>query len=108
MNNHQMDLRQLLHALSDAVADHLERAVLAAEYYDQDSSPLPPHSHTQLVRTGLVAGFKVARRLLVRRKDMHAYIERHRVEPNVAPSVSDSEAATVDQLLGRAGVRKAM
>jgi len=101
-----LKLRELFHALSDALADHLEREPHSAEYYDQENSPLPPHTHALLVRTGLVPGFKVARRVLVRRKDMHAYIERHKVEPNVASTTPDSEAAAVEQLLGRAGVRK--
>ena len=101
------NLRELLHALSDALADHLERAAQDAEYYDQDNSPLPAHTHAQLVRAGLVAGFKVARRVLVKRRDMHAYIELHKVEPHVICSGPDSEEAAVDQLLERAGVRKA-
>ncbi|MEI9939301.1 MAG: hypothetical protein WDO69_18930 [Pseudomonadota bacterium] len=84
----------------------LERATTSAEYYDQESSPLPPHTHALLVRTGLVPGFKVARRVLVKRKDLHAYIELHKVEPNVASTTPDSEDAAVEQLLGRAGVRK--
>jgi hypothetical protein len=101
-----LNVRELLHALSDALADQLERGAVSDEYYDQKNSPLPPHTHALLVRTGLVPGFKVARRVLVRRKDMHAYIELHKVEPNVASTTSDSEAAAVEQLLGRAGVRK--
>ncbi len=101
-----LNVRELLHALSDALADHLERGAPSAEYYDQETSPLPPHTHALLVRTGLVPGFKVARRVLVKRKDLHAYIELHKVEPNVASTMPDSEAAAVEQLLGRAGVRK--
>ena len=76
-----LNVRELLHALSDALADEFERAGVSAEYYDQDSSPLPAYTHALLVRTGLVPGFKVARRVLVRRKDLHAYIERHRSNP---------------------------
>jgi len=101
-----LNVRELLHALSDALADEFERAGVSAEYYDQDSSPLPAYTHALLVRTGLVPGFKVARRVLVKRKDLHAYIERHKVEPNVASTTADSEDAAVEQLLGRAGVRK--
>jgi hypothetical protein len=48
----------------------------------------------------------LARRVLVKRKDLHAYIELHKVEPNVASTMPESEAAAVEQLLGRAGVRK--
>ena len=101
-----LNVRQLLHALSDALADHFEQGDLSDEYYDQESSPLPPHTHALLVRTGLVPGFKVARRVLVKRKDLHAYIELHKVEPNVASTAPESEDAAVEQLLGRAGVRK--
>jgi hypothetical protein len=89
----RLGLRQLLHELSDALADHLEHATSSAEYYDQDSSPLSAHAHALLVRTGLVPGFKVARRVLVKRRDLHAYIERHKVEPNVASTKPDAEAA---------------
>ena len=91
-----LNVRELLHALSDALADHLERATTSAEYYDQESSPLPPHTHALLVRSGLVPGFKVARRILVKRKDLHAYIDLHKVEPNVTSTTADSEAAAVE------------
>ena len=40
-----LNIREILHALSDALADHLERDAPSAEYYDQESSPLPPHTH---------------------------------------------------------------
>lgn len=101
-----LKFREIFHALSDALADHLERQAPSDEYYDQENSPLPPHTHALLVRTGLLPGFKVARRVLVKRKDMHAYIERHKVEPNVASTTPDSEELAVEQLLGRAGVRR--
>jgi hypothetical protein len=103
----ERDFRELLHALSDAVADHLAHAGHSDEYYDQESSPLPAHIHTLLVRTGALPGFKVARRVLVRRDDMHAYIAQHKVEPNVRRTTPDSEAIAIEQLLERAGVRRA-
>lgn len=79
-----MNLRELLHALADDLADRVEARSDADEYYDQASSPLPARTHCRLVRSGAVPGFKVRGRVLVRRADLRAYIERHPVEPIVA------------------------
>ncbi len=103
-----MKIRELLHALADEIADHVDRSAQGAEYYDQDSSPLPT-MHALLVRTGKVPGFKVNRRILVRKSDMHAFIERHRVQPTSTLEAEGpaGEEAALQGLLRGAPIRRA-
>lgn len=105
--------RDLLRALAESLADALEGAENSGEYYDQKTSPLPTTTYLKLVRRGLVTGYKCHGRVLVRRADLHSYIERHRVEPRARPLNAeqilegDEEAAELRRLLGEATPRKA-
>jgi hypothetical protein len=49
------------------------------EWVDQARSPLGRTGHLDAVKRGLVKGSKVGRKVLVRRADLDAYIEKHRV-----------------------------
>jgi hypothetical protein len=114
-------LRDLLHELADNVADKLDSLRGDARYYDQHNSPLPAATHCKLVRSGKVAGYKRAGRILVEREEMHRYIEAARVDPTVSqdepgdpsPSATVERAAvrktgdSIDAALERAGLRKA-
>lgn len=97
-----MSLRSLLHQLADEIANRLETDPLEAEYYDQDSSPLPAATHCKLVRRGYLQGFKLHGRVLVKRADMRAYIEQHKVDP--IPEATDGDDAIVDSALEKLGL----
>jgi excisionase family DNA binding protein len=102
--------RELLVELAESVADALDSASRESEFYDQRSSPLPTRTYTQLVRRGEVPGYKVKGRILVRRSDLHEYIERHRVAPRKVERPEDpsqAESEELDRLLGYENVRRA-
>ncbi|HWA29024.1 MAG TPA: helix-turn-helix domain-containing protein [Lacunisphaera sp.] len=86
-----MSARDLLRTLADILAERLESEESGREYYDQKNSPLTPDTHMRLVRCGALPGYKVGGRILVKRADMHAFIEAHKVQP-----VAGAKAATVD------------
>jgi hypothetical protein len=92
------DIRKLLHELADSVADSLETNPEAARYYDQDSSPLPSHTHCKLVRSGALPGFRRHGRVLVERAVMHRYIEEGRVEPAAETEEEKEVAAAIAQI----------
>ena len=94
-------------ALLEALTEELRRETGEAPdavYYDQTDSPLPREAHCRLVRTGKLEGFKVAGRILVRRDDMHAFIEAHKVEPRLP--YSEDNAAVVAAALKRFGMQR--
>ena len=82
------------------VRDELAREDRGDDWIDQIRSPLGRRTHCMLVRTGTVPGVRVHRRVLIRRRDLDAYIERHRAVPVDA---GDELAAC----LARVGARRA-
>lgn len=98
-------LRALLHELADEVADKLESLSGDARYYDQGTSPLPANTHCRLVRSGKLAGRKVAGRVLVEREVMHAFIDAHETSTSLAEEDNDALLAANFKRLGlrRAG-----
>lgn len=95
-------------ALLEALTEELRRETSEAPspvYYDQTNSPLPRETHCRLVRSGKLTGFKVAGRILVKRDDMHAFIESFRVEPHIP--LTDDDQAVVDAALGKFGMKRA-
>lgn len=112
-----MNTRELLHQLADVLADRLDAAVQDAGFYDQQTAPIPPHSYRRLIRRGELPASKVAGRLLVRKVDLHKYIERHRIQPlpgaaqeptaeQPEPDEPPNKAKAVDQILKRIGVKR--
>jgi excisionase family DNA binding protein len=102
--------------LLDALRSELESIVRrelaahrseAADWYDQHTSPLGKSQHLRLVRAGKLPGFKVGKRVLVKRIDVDDYIARHpvaRVVANVEqPSAPDNDIDEIDRLLARNG-----
>jgi excisionase family DNA binding protein len=86
----------------DAHIRSLARAELRAErdepgsdWIDQSRSPLGRRTHCSLVRSGELPGVRVHRRVLVRRRDLDAYIERHRTVSAPIDAPRDSEARTL-------------
>ena len=58
-----------------------------------------------LVRAGKVPGFKVNRVVLVKRDDLHSFIEAHKVDPQLP--FSDDNDAVVAAALTRLGMKRA-
>jgi hypothetical protein len=79
------DFEKTIYALAGALVAQIKAANTneSAMYYDQTNSPLTRETHCRLVRLGKVPGFKVAGRILVRRSDLHDYIESNRVVPQL-------------------------
>jgi hypothetical protein len=95
-------------ALLEALTEELRREADVEPgpvYYDQTSSPLPRETHCRLVRAGKLTGFKVAGRILVRRDDMHTYIESFKVEPHIP--LTDDDEAVVAAALEKFGMKRA-
>jgi len=112
-----MTARDPLAPLAQAYAEVLTalRAMLSTrqdDWIDQAKSPLGSRLHCRLVRQGRLKGSKVARRVLVRRKDLDAFIEAHAVavgEPPVAVAVGQERAgahAALQAALQRPSRRK--
>lgn len=95
-----MRLRALLHELADALADQVELSGHTAEYYDQRDSPLGKE-HARLVRSGKLSGFKIGRRILIKRSDVHAFIELHKVKPTASALTADNEDELASDLLAK-------
>lgn len=102
------DLRKMLHGFADELAAKLEgqTAATSLEYYNQNNSPLPRETYLRLVRGGKVAGFKVQRLVLVRRADLHEFIEANRINPQL-PFSQDNDAVAAAALAQLGMTRKA-
>lgn len=95
-------------ALLEALTEELRREAEAEPgsiYYDQTNSPLPRETYLRLVRTGKVTGFKVNRLVLVKRAELHEFIEAHKVDPQL-PYSQDNEAV-VAAAMARMGMQRA-
>ncbi len=94
------DLRKTLHAFVDAIADALEQSQ-PTEWVDAKSSPLGRERHCRLVRQGKLRGTKDGRRVLVRRADIEAYLEKNRVIRVDEKADEDREVARILATMGR-------
>lgn len=100
-----MDLHARLAALyAELAALHRELARdVGDQYVDQRSSPLGKRLHCRAVRSGALPGFRAGRRILVRRADLEAYLERHRITPTEgALGTQDQDEALLAKYGGRA------
>jgi hypothetical protein len=73
-----------LEARIRAIAREVVRAELGErgdDWIDQAHSPLGRRTHCRLVRSGALPGVSVHRRVLVRRRDLDAYVEARRAPP---------------------------
>jgi len=68
-------------------------------YYTQDCSPLGKARHVELLRAGVIKGWKRGRTWFARREDVHAWIEQEESEAEVF------NLDVMEQRLKRAGVR---
>jgi hypothetical protein len=76
------------------------REACAEDWIDQSRSPLGRKLHCALVRDGVLPGVKVHRRVLVRRRDLDAYLETHRQAPAIIDGSEEARA------LARVGARR--
>lgn len=76
-----LDLGQLLEERIRAIVREELQAIEPDEWVDQTSVPISRKTYLRLVREGKLPGRKVGRRILVRRKDLEAFIEAHRRDP---------------------------
>jgi excisionase family DNA binding protein len=95
-------------ALLEALTEELRREAEAEPgplYYDQTNSPLPRDTFLRLVRSGKVTGFKVNRLVLVKRSELHDFIEAHKVNPQL-PFSQDNDAV-VAAAMTQLGMKRA-
>jgi hypothetical protein len=74
------------------------------DWIDQRRSPLGRKLHCALWRDGALPGRKVHRRVLVRRRDLDAYVEAHGL-PSPAAAANDA-ADSETRALARVGARR--
>lgn len=105
MIDRSMHLHARLAALYAELASAHERLAgeIGEQYVDQKNSPLGSRLHCRLVRSGELPGYRAGRRILVRRADLDAYLERHRI----APSEAGTEPDQAETLLAKYGGRAA-
>lgn len=79
------------------LADAIEHADTAPDWYDQKTSPLGRRRHLELVRSGKLPHVRDGRRVLVRREHVDAFMAS-RETIRVGPGDDEAEA---DRLLER-------
>lgn len=95
---------------SSPAIDELERGLLLAieglkrlrkadDWVDQDHSPLKKRAHLDAVRRGDLVGRKVGSQVLVRRDELDAYIEKHRVRVIQTPNEAEEEEQAIEAIL---------
>ena len=90
--------RDPLRLLAEALAPFLRDSALPRHrdvpdgYYSQHDSPLGRRRHLDLARRGLLPRRKVGRLVLVRKADVHAFIELHGA-PSPGLRAEDDELA---------------
>jgi excisionase family DNA binding protein len=96
----------------DGLIDERIRAVvrdlLASEdrgddWIDQAHSPLGRRTHCRLVREGVIPGVRVHRRVLVRRRDLDAYVVGHAASATMTVA-DDGDAEAI--AFARVGARR--
>lgn len=75
--------RVIAEAITDLVEAQVAKGVVAAEWLDQETSPLGHHRHLRLVRERVLKGVREGRKVLVRRTDIEAYLEKRGATPKV-------------------------
>ena len=99
-----MDAHARLAALYAELSQVHQRLAAAAgdEFIDQSASPLGSRLHCRLVRAGELPGYRAGRRVLVRRADLEAYLQQHRIKPTEAGAEPDQADLLFSKYGGRA------
>jgi hypothetical protein len=98
-------LGALVALLADAVAERLARhdGDDDGRYYGADDSPLPRRAFLRLARKGAFPSFRVGKKVLALRADVHAWIEAHPQKPPPPPDdPSDAELFEAARVVLRA------
>lgn len=82
-------IRAEVHAMLDKILDAALQQ--RTEYYDQTDSPIGRRAHLELARSGAVPSFRSKRKILIRRADLDAWLERQRRK--IVPHEVDDDAA---------------
>ena len=96
--------RQVMQRLEEIV-DLLLRACGPDEWVDQNSSPLGRREHLEAARRGDVAGYKIGRRILVRRSEIDEFIRsfpvnaQNRDRTPLAPSPGPMDDGSDDDVV---------
>jgi hypothetical protein len=84
----------------------IRRARTADDWVDQDHSPLKKRAHLDAVRRGDLVGRKVGSQVFVRRDEIDAYIEKHRVRPLATAAEAEDEEKAIEMALKHHGRRR--
>jgi hypothetical protein len=76
------------------------------DWVSQHTSPLGRELHCRLVRDRKLAGVRVHRRVLVRRRDLDAYIAAHGAKREAANDVAELADSPEAKALARVGARR--
>lgn len=87
-------LRKIIEGQSELVRAEIAIAANANDWVEQKHSPLGRRKHLQLAREGAFPSQKHGKRVLVRRADLNAYIEKHGIARG-----EQSETEEVDDIL---------
>lgn len=98
-----------LSALAAALAPYLRNLLgsgtATPEYYSQNDSPLGRRRHLELAREGTLPNRKVGRQVLVRRDDMHSFIDSHEsIHADALPDTDGEEASSTADVLADWGL----
>ena len=75
----------------------------AAEWVDQNTSPLGHRRHLELVRSGALAASRSGKRVLVRRSDLDAYLAEHATTSAAIDASTEDDHAAVAALVAELG-----
>lgn len=78
----------------------------ANDWIDQRTSPLGRRRHLELARSGVLPSRKHGSKVLVRRDDLNAYIEREGIRRGVHEDDDDDVNDVVDTILKTGGGRR--
>ncbi len=87
---------------ADEIVSAIELHTGSSEWVDQNDSPLGKRRHMALVRSGELKGRKDGRKVLVKRSELDAYIERNAI--TTAGSTDEADGVLAE--MGLRGVRK--
>ena len=97
--------RGIAEAVADLIAATIEEGLAVSEWVDQCTSPLGRRRHLEIARTGKLASRKHGSRVLIRRDELNAYIEKEGLGRGKHTEEQDL-GAVVDSLLLAGGSKR--
>lgn len=92
--------RMLADAVVELIEATIEQGSAANEWLDQKTSPLGREKHLRLVQQGKLPARKLGKRVLVRKADLDAYLEREGIARGPMSSEAEEVVAAVERLMG--------